>query len=60
MAAFNDLIFNQEANDTAAEFVRGKIREIVKDPVDRRIAGAKRPSDRHQADLRRYAVLRDL
>ena len=32
MAAFNDLIFNQEANDTAAEFVRGKIRETVKDP----------------------------
>ena len=33
MAAFNDLIFNQESNDTAAEFVRGKIRAIVKDPV---------------------------
>ena len=33
MAAFNDLIFNQDANDTAAEFVRGKIREIVKDPA---------------------------
>ncbi len=32
MASFNDLIFNQEANDTAADFVRGKIREIVKDP----------------------------
>jgi cyclohexanone monooxygenase len=32
MAAFNDLIFNQEANDTASEFVRGKIREIVNDP----------------------------
>jgi cyclohexanone monooxygenase len=32
MAAFNDLIFNQDANDIAAEFVRGKIREIVKDP----------------------------
>jgi cation diffusion facilitator CzcD-associated flavoprotein CzcO len=32
MAAFNDLIFNQEANDTASEFVRGKIREIVTDP----------------------------
>ena len=31
MASFNDLIFSQEANDTAAEFVRGKIREIVKD-----------------------------
>ena len=33
MAAFNDLIFNQEANDTASEFVRGKIRETVKDPA---------------------------
>ena len=33
MAAFNDLIFSQEANDTAAEFVRGKIRGIVKDPA---------------------------
>ncbi len=33
MAAFNDLIFSQEANDTAAEFVRGKIRQIVKDPA---------------------------
>jgi cyclohexanone monooxygenase len=32
MAAFNDLIFNQDANDIAAEFVRSKIREIVKDP----------------------------
>jgi cyclohexanone monooxygenase len=33
MAAFNDLIFSQEANDTASNFVRGKIREIVKDPA---------------------------
>jgi cyclohexanone monooxygenase len=32
MAAFNDLITSQEANDTAAEFVREKIRSIVKDP----------------------------
>ena len=32
MASFDDLIFNQAANDTAAEFVRGKIRQIVKDP----------------------------
>jgi cation diffusion facilitator CzcD-associated flavoprotein CzcO len=32
MAAFNDLITNADANDTAAEFVRNKIREIVKDP----------------------------
>jgi cyclohexanone monooxygenase len=33
MAAFNDLITNQESNDTAAEFVRSKIREIVRDPA---------------------------
>ena len=32
MAAFNDLIFNQASNDTAAEFVRGKIREIGQGP----------------------------
>ena len=31
MAAFNDLVLNQASNDTAAEFVRSKIREIVKD-----------------------------
>jgi cation diffusion facilitator CzcD-associated flavoprotein CzcO len=29
---FVDLLFNEAANDTAAEFIRGKIREIVKDP----------------------------
>ena len=33
MAAFNDLIFDRQANDTAAEFVRGKIRETVRDPA---------------------------
>ncbi len=32
MASFNDLIFNKQSNDTAADFVRGKIRSIVKDP----------------------------
>jgi cyclohexanone monooxygenase len=32
LGAFNDLLFSQEANDTAAEFVRGKIGEIVDDP----------------------------
>jgi cyclohexanone monooxygenase len=31
-AAFADLIQDKQANDTAAEFVRGKIRETVKDP----------------------------
>jgi len=33
MAAFNDLLTNQESNDTAAEFVRSKIREIVRNPA---------------------------
>jgi cation diffusion facilitator CzcD-associated flavoprotein CzcO len=33
MGAFGDLLFNEEANETAAEFVRGKIRELVRDPV---------------------------
>ena len=30
--AFNDLITDRRANDTAGEFIRSKIREIVKDP----------------------------
>ena len=30
--SFNDLLFDKEANDTAAEFVQRKIREVVKDP----------------------------
>ena len=33
MAAFSDLITSREANDTAAEFVRNKIRGMVKDPA---------------------------
>ena len=32
MGAFNDLLFDADSNATAAEFVRGKIREIVRDP----------------------------
>jgi cyclohexanone monooxygenase len=31
LGAFGDLLFDAGANDTAAEFVRGKIRETVKD-----------------------------
>jgi len=33
MGAFNDLLFSADANETAAEFVRSKIREIVHDPA---------------------------
>ena len=32
MAAFADLLFDRKANDTAAEFIRQKIREQVADP----------------------------
>ncbi len=31
-AAFSDLLTDKAANDTAAEFIRAKIREVVKDP----------------------------
>ncbi|QIN80622.1 SidA/IucD/PvdA family monooxygenase [Rubrobacter marinus] len=32
-STFSDLIINKEANDTASEFIRSKIREIVEDPT---------------------------
>ena len=32
MGAYGDLMVSKEANDTAAEFVRNKIRDIVDDP----------------------------
>ena len=40
--AFDDLLKNPEANETAAEFVRARIREIVKDPD---VAEALTPTD---------------
>ncbi len=33
LGAYGDLLFDKEANDTVAEFVRNKIRAIVKDPA---------------------------
>jgi cyclohexanone monooxygenase len=33
MGAFMDLLFNKDSNETAAEFVRSKIRESVRDPA---------------------------
>ena len=48
--SFSDLLVDEEANDTAADFIRAKIRAIVEDPeVARRLSptdhpfGAKRP-----------------
>jgi cation diffusion facilitator CzcD-associated flavoprotein CzcO len=31
-ASFHDMLLDKAANDTAAEFIKGKIREIVRDP----------------------------
>ena len=48
MGAFGDLMLSKEANDSAADFVRSKIREIVEDPAvaeklcPRNIIGGKR------------------
>ena len=42
LGAYKDLMVDQEANDTAAEFVRGKIRERVFDP---RVAEALSPKN---------------
>lgn len=33
LGAFSDLLFDADANETAAEFARNKIRQVVKDPV---------------------------
>jgi cyclohexanone monooxygenase len=52
MAAFNDLILDEAANDTAAEFVRRKIREIVRDP---RVAEILAPRD-HPIGTKRICV----
>ena len=41
MASFNDLLLNDRSNQTAAEFVREKIREIVKDPKTAEILSPK-------------------
>lgn len=41
MAAFNDLMFNSEANKTVAEFIVEKIRGIVKDPAKAAILAPK-------------------
>jgi cyclohexanone monooxygenase len=37
MAVYNDLALDKAANDTAADFVRGKIAEIVEDPQTARL-----------------------
>ena len=41
LAGYTDIGFNEDANETAAEFVRSKIREIVKDPATAEILSPK-------------------
>lgn len=43
LGAFNDLLLSLEANAHAAEFVRGKIRSIVRDPETARLLSPKQP-----------------
>jgi cyclohexanone monooxygenase len=52
MASFSDLLLNKEANDTAADFVRNKIRAMVKDPE---VAEALCPSN-HPIGTKRICV----
>ena len=50
--SFNDILTNREANETASEYVRNKIRSIVKDP---RTAALLAPSD-HGLGTKRVCV----
>jgi cyclohexanone monooxygenase len=50
MAAFNDLIVDRKANDTAAEFVRARSTRRC-GPAGGQPARALKPPDRHQAHL---------
>ena len=52
MVAFEDMLTDVEANDTAAEFIRNKIRSIVKDPE---IAKLLLPTD-HPIGTKRLCV----
>ena len=52
MGAFADLLTNQASNDTAADFVRGKIAETVRDP---RTAAALQPRN-HPIGTKRICV----
>ena len=51
-AAYTDLLISQEANDTAAEFFRAKIRAIVRDPA---VADPLAPDD-HPLGTKRLCV----
>ena len=60
MSVYNNLALDQAANDTAANFVREKIAEIVKDRGHSKAAAAEQSSDRLQAHLHRHGLFCDL
>ena len=57
---FFDLMFNEAANETAAEFIRAKIRAIVQRPGGRGAPVPDRPPLRIEAPADRHRLLRDL
>ena len=59
-SSYNDLITDKAANDTAAEYVRQRIRQIVDDPDVAETLCADGPPDRHQAAVPRHRLLRDV
>ena len=57
---FNDLLLDAEANETAAEFLRARIRGAGERPGDRRVALAAGPPVLHQAAAAGERLLRDV
>ena len=60
MSVYNNLALDKAANDTAADFVREKIAEIVKDPQTAKLLQPEQSSDRIEAHLHRFRLLRDV
>ncbi len=59
MGAFADMMLDRRSNEAAAEFVRKKIRQTVKDPATAELL-CPHEHDRGQAALRRYRLFRDI
>ncbi len=58
--SFQDILFDREANDTVAEYIRERIHERVNDPRGRETARTDGLSLRHQAAAARDELLRNL
>ncbi len=60
MGVYNNLVLDQRANDTAADFIRERISEIVSDPETARLLQPNGSSGWFKAYLRRHRLLCDL